>query len=305
MDRRKQVVARLKGPVVPLNLCFRPDGIIDLGAVASYVRWLGDQGVPVLLLTYGSSEFASLSEADIWQLTEAVAQANNGRALFIAATGFWPARRTAEFLRHADQAGADAAKVQIHPYLPRTREFTLGYFDLLQEAGDLPLLLWDIAPQTLPVELVAELAGRPNIAGIKNDGDQFYHYYDLIRATAGRDFAVVSGGQMRNFAFGFQVGSPAYLCPIAPFRPDLALQFHAALLAGQYEKAWALVYRYEEPWLTKAVELGWLESIKTALCLHGLYPNHLPCPPLPGLSPAQVGAVRQVLEQTFGPLPQG
>ncbi|MBM3279434.1 MAG: dihydrodipicolinate synthase family protein [Candidatus Handelsmanbacteria bacterium] len=305
MERKAAVVARLKGPVVPLNLCFRPDGIVDLGAVASYVRWLGEQGVPVLLLTYGSSEFSSLSEADIWQLTEAVARANEGRALFVAATGFWPARRSAEFLRHAEQVGADAVKVQIHPFHPRTREFTLGYFDLLQEAGDLPLLLWDIAPQTLPVELVAELAGRPKIAGIKNDGDQFYHYYDLIRATAGKDFAVISGGQMRNFAFGFQVGSPAYLCPIAPFRPELALKFYEALVARRYDEAWAMVYRWEEPWLAAAVELGWLQSIKTALCLYGLYPNHLPCPPLPALSSAQVGRVRAVLEATFGPLPQG
>ena len=54
---------------------------------------------------------------------------------------------------------------------------------------------------------------------------------------------------MRNFAFGYPLGSPAYLCTVAPFRPDIANAFYNALVNGDAAGAWDLVYRYEEPWL--------------------------------------------------------
>lgn len=304
MDRKADVLERLKGPVVPLNICFHDDGTVDFDAVARYVDWLCSQGAPVLLLTYGSSEFASLSDDDIRRLTTVVAKANAGRSLFIAGTGFWTPRVCREFLAYADDAGADAVKVHLHPFLPKTREFVLGYYDRLRGASSIPLLLWGIAPNPIPVDVVAELARRPEIAGMKNDADQFYDYYDLIRATREAGFAVVSGGQMRNFAFGFQVGSPAYLCTVAPFRPDIALAFYRRLVEGRFGDAWQMVYRYEERWLKKAVEVGWLGAIKTALHLHGRYPNAIPCPPVPGLAPAQTEEVRVVLDAVFG-LPKG
>ena len=83
MDRATQVVERLKGPVVPLNICFNEDGTVNQGAVGEYVNWLCEEKTPVLLLTYGSSEFASLSDEELWELTATVARANAGRSLFI------------------------------------------------------------------------------------------------------------------------------------------------------------------------------------------------------------------------------
>ena len=63
-------LARMKGPVVPLNLCFDESGAVDHQAVAAYVDWLSAQGAPILMLTYGSSEFACLDDEDIWAVTE-------------------------------------------------------------------------------------------------------------------------------------------------------------------------------------------------------------------------------------------
>ena len=69
MDRSTQVLERLKGPVVPLNICFNEDGTVHYDAVEKYVDWLCEQGPVVLLLTAGSSEFAYLSEKEIYELT--------------------------------------------------------------------------------------------------------------------------------------------------------------------------------------------------------------------------------------------
>lgn len=286
MNRAKRSYDRLKGPVVPLNICFREDRTIDFEATSRYVDWLCAQGVPVIMLTYGSSEFAWMTEQDIFNLTATVGKAIGGRSMFIASTGFWPARKTREFLAHADASGADAVKVQINMWEPLSGSLLRGYIDRIAGgASDVPLLLWynpgaalgTAAPDVL--EAIYELAKRPDIIGIKNDGHPFYDYYDMIRGTAGEQFAVVSGGQMRNFLFGYPLGSPAYLCGIAPFRPDLALKFYRALVESRAEAAREIVFQYEEPLLRLANTVNWLLLMKTAIRMLGFYPTHTAAAP--------------------------
>lgn len=300
MSREVDVLQRLKGPVVPINICFNTDGTVNFKAVGRYVEWLCDRKVPVLMLTYGSSEFSGLTDEELWELTAVVGEANAARSLFIASTGFWKPAKTREFLKHADAIGADAVKVQINTWFPKTRAVLLRYFDLIEDASDIPLLLWHVQPPPFPMEVAVELARRSNIVGMKNDGDQFYEYYDLMRATRDEDFAVVSGGQMRNFAFGYQIGSPAYLCTIAPFRPDIALEFYRLLVDGDYEAAWEMVRRYEDPWLQWAVENDWLPVIKTAIQAAGLYPNNLLAPPRPDPEPDLLEKVNVRIKEIFG-----
>ena len=131
-----------------------------------------------------------------------------------------------------------------------------------------------------------ELAQRPHIIGMKNDGDQFYTYYDLIRRRRAISASgVISGGQMRNFAFGYPLGSPAYLCTVAPFRPDIANAFYHALTSGDAAGAWDLVYRYEEPWLQWAIKHNWLGFHKSGYPIE----RTLPQPPLRA-APSSAGA---------------
>ena len=194
----------------------------------------------------------------------------------------------------------DAVKVQIHPGLGVKREVIVGYFDSIQDAAPIPLLVWGAWQDPYPVDIVAELAKRTEVVGIKNDGHPFYAYYDMIRATTDENFAVISGGQMRNFMFGYPIGSTAYLCTIAPFRPDIALEFYKALTTGRNDDAQEIVFRYEEPWLKTATKLEWLPSIKSALHLHGLYPNHRLRTPAVSHTDEKHQEVRTVLERIFG-----
>jgi len=304
MDRYTQVVERLKGPVVPVNICFDAAGEIDYPAQRRYVNWLCEQGVPVILLTYGSSEFSLLSDEDIWRLSAELTEAVDGRSLMIGSTGFWNVAVCRRFLEHAEKIGMDGVKVQINPWSGQSkREVFIGYHDRIQDASPVPLLLWcnSGGAGAASVDFVAELAQRPQIVGVKNDEDQFGYFYDMIRATNDENFAVISGGQMRNFAFGFPLGAAAYLCTVAPFRPDIALQFYGLLVARRYDEAWQMVARYEDRWLKKAAALDWLASIKAAIQMHGLFPEqnlsmfHTPDEGL-GLQ------VRACLEDIYGPI---
>lgn len=305
MERALSVIERLKGPVVPINICFTSEGELNYPVMRKYVNWLCEQRVPVLLLTYGSSEFDWISDEDLWRLTAELAEAVAGRSLFITATRFWAPEVCRQFLKHADQVGADAVKIQINPMAGQAeRELFLGYHHRILDAASIPLLLWcnNAGRPPVAVDVVAELAHHPQIVGVKNDDDQFYYYYDLIRATRDQHFAVISGGQMRNFVLGYQIGSPAYLCTIAPFRPDIALEFYQLLVRRRFDDAWAMVFRYEEPWLKLASEMGWLRSIKSALHLHGLFPNNHPYPLRSPHAGGELEKIRQCLEEVFGPI---
>ena len=299
MEQAIRVYERLKGPVVPVNVCFTSDDSLDYVATRRYVGWLCEQKVPVILLTMGSSEMYNLTDEEIWKLTEELAEEITGRSLFIASTGFWCPAQCRKFLKHADNVGVDAVKVQISTFLPATREVIVGYFDRIMDVAKIPLLLWSVMP-AIPVDVVAELAKRPQIVGVKNDSDPFYDYYDYVRATAEDNFGVISGGQMRNFFFGYQVGSPAYLCPVAPFRPDIALRFYRFLVEGKINEARDIVFQYEEPWLTTASKMGWLSSIKSALYIYGLYPSNRVRVPMHSHTQEELDKMRAKLEEVFG-----
>jgi len=305
-DRAKDCFERLKGPIVPLNLCFDDKGEVDIAAIRRYVDWLCRERVPVILLTYISSYFMWLTRDVHRRLTAALAEEIAGRALFISSTLWEAPAECRDFIQFADRVGVDIVKVQTNPWFrfpPHQQVRTIrGYFDAIVDASDMPLLLWSARESVYPVELVAELADRKNIIGVKNDGEQFDYYYDLLRATEHKQFAVVSGGFMRNFFFGVRAGSPAYLCPIAPFLPSVALTFYDHIANERFDDAWDMVQSYERPWVHKTRELDLRTSMHSVYFLYGLYPsNRVPAPGASHTSD-QVEQVRQIIESVFGPI---
>ena len=309
MAKDLSVVERLKGPVVPINICFTETDEVDFSVMRKYVNWLCEQKVPVLMLTYGSSEYCWLSDEDIWRLTAELAEEVAGRSLFISSTSWWTPKLCREFLKHAEKSGADAVKVQVSTRIISNAGSAKGevfrsYHDRVQDASPIPLVLWcnSDGAGAVPVDTIAELAQRPQIVGVKNDEDPFYYYYDLIRATSEEDFAVIGGGTMRNFVYGYQVGSAAYLCTAAPFRPDIALKFYNLLVASRFDEAWQMVFRYEDLWLKLAGDMDWLRSIKSALNLYGLFPNNRPGGMGRPHSTDDREKIRKCLESVFGPI---
>ena len=49
MEQAIRVYERLKGPVVPVNVCFTSDDSLDYVATRKYVGWVCEQEVPVIL----------------------------------------------------------------------------------------------------------------------------------------------------------------------------------------------------------------------------------------------------------------
>ena len=83
--------ARIQGPLAPINTPFDARDELDATSLAHWVNWMAERSVPVMWTTGGTSEMVSMTEAEIFRLTESVAEANRGRSFYIASTGpTWP-----------------------------------------------------------------------------------------------------------------------------------------------------------------------------------------------------------------------
>lgn len=308
MRRGFEVFRRLQGPVATLPICFTEEDEVHFSAMCRYVNWLADQNVSSILLTYGYSQFSWLSDYDIWRLTADLAETIAGRSIFIASTGWWPPKECRKFLKHADRAGVDTVKIQINPWPimnvnpEKKGEFFCEFINRIRDAAPIPLTLWCNYFNTaaVPVKVIAEMAKDTQIVACKNDDHPFYYYYDLIRATKDTNFAVISGGSMRNFVFGYQIGSPAYLCDVVDFRPDIPLKLHALLKDHRVAEAWELVYRYEEPQYKIALSFGWDRWIHAVLEMYGLFPNRIPAGFEKPLSVAEYQDLQKKMENLYG-----
>ena len=172
----------------------------------------------------------------------------------------------------------------------------VGYFDRIEDASDIPLVLEDGAS---PLSMGVELASRPNVVGAMIH--DYQAYLDLTLATVDEDFSTICAGQMRYLVYAHQLGSSAYQCGVAPFRPDIALEFYRHIEAGRYDDAWQIVFGYDDPWFGGVAGLEWSDVIKTAIHSRGLYANNRRCPPWPEVPPETFARVRRVAEDVFGP----
>jgi len=277
MDLFKQAHSRLCGPVVPLKIPYDAEERIDFDNLSAYVDRLCREGAPVLLLTYGSAEYAFLSDDEIFHVTRAVGEAAQGRTFFIAANNFWPIAKTVEYVEHARRCGADAVKVHLHWKFKYSEQGVFDFYKRIANATeDVPLLAYSDFQPGMPVSVAKRLAEEvPQFIGMKNDSDQMAGQYNYMRKT-GPDFEAMSAGTMRSMLFCHPYGTRSYLCPIAPFQPRLALDFYELVEAGRYNEAKRYVTDYEEPLMDLVPRFGchWQVFIRVILHIAGC----LDCP---------------------------
>lgn len=298
-SERKEMQKKIIGPVVALNIPFKEDESIDYDAMEKYIDFLAINGTPTLLLTYGSSEYANLSDDEIYNLTKVIANANGGRSVFVAATKAWSIKKSIEYIEYAKKCGAQSVKVQPPYFASRIDQEQLAvYYKKINDAVDMPL--WAYSAPVIGVHPgIANKTWRRiveecyNVYAMKNDGDMIYGQYNFIK-DAGDKAMIVSGGQMKTILFGWQLGSKSYLCPVAPVFPKEALLFTEYMNKGMNDEAIHIVHQYEDPMIDICEDIDWLAMIKGMLYCAGHFPtSFLRCPAL-SASEEQIVKIRKL-----------
>jgi 4-hydroxy-tetrahydrodipicolinate synthase len=233
------------GAFTALVTLFDASGDVDHAATAAHVVRLADAGQDGILVCGSSAEFPALDEAERMAVCETAIEAAAGRLSIAVHVGTPATRSSIRLARHAAAAGADTIAA-VTPYYLKTDGVGLAlHLSAIRDAvPDRPLLAYSIgklAGYEHPVDVLADLAAREVVHGVKESGEDLGRLLD-IRDACGPGFAVFAGSpnlQAAVYGHGLD-GAILGLSNVAPTECT-AIARHAR--AGEHGAAEALAAR--------------------------------------------------------------
>lgn len=230
----------LQGSICALVTPFS-DGALDGAAYEKFVDWQIEQGTEGLVPCGTTGESPTLSHEEHMRVVEICVGVANGRVPVIAGTGSNSTEEAIMLTAHAKKAGADAALVVTPYYNKPTQEGLYRHYKALNDAVDLPVIIYNIPARSIidmSVETMARLAKLPNIIGVKDATN------DVGRATRqrlamGAEFIQLSGEDGTQIGFLAQ-GGVGCISVTANIAPKLMSDFHKAWRAGDIASAQSL-----------------------------------------------------------------
>ena len=147
------------------------DGALDETAFRRFVEWQIDQGTHGLVPCGTTGESPTLNHDEHRRVIELCIEAAAGRVPVIAGTGSNSTAEAVALTRHAKAAGADGALVVTPYYNKPTQEGLYLHFKAINDAADIPILIYNIPGRSvvdMSVETMARLFQLKNIVGVKD-----------------------------------------------------------------------------------------------------------------------------------------
>jgi 4-hydroxy-tetrahydrodipicolinate synthase len=226
-----------KGSLVALITPFR-DGAVDEKAFQAFVEWQIALGTHGLVPCGTTGESPTLSHEEHKRVVELCIEVAAGRVPVIAGTGSNSTAEAIDLTRHAKQAGADAALVVTPYYNKPTQEGLYRHFKAINDAVDLPILIYNIPPRSvvdMSVATMARLAELPNIVGVK-DATADLARPVRTRVAIGAAFCQLSGEDATAVPFLAQ-GGHGCISVTANIAPRLCAEMHEAWQKGDLATA--------------------------------------------------------------------
>ena len=229
-----------RGSIPALVTPFR-DEAFDEDAFRAFVEWQIAEGSHGLVPCGTTGESATLTAEEHAQVVRACVEQAAGGVKVVAGCGSNSTRVAIDYMKAAEQAGADAALVVLPYYNRPNQDGIVAHFTALADASPLPIVVYNVPSRTvtdvLP-ETLGRLAKIRTVVGIKDASG------DLSRVSAhrrlcGEDFVQLSGND--DMALGFLgMGGAGTISVTANVAPRLFADFHNAFLSGDLPKAMAL-----------------------------------------------------------------
>ena len=225
------------GSICALITPFRR-GEVDEESFAAFVDWQIEQGTQGVVPCGTTGESPTLSHDEHRRVTELCISVARGRVPVIAGTGSNSTEEAIALTRHAKEAGADAALVVTPYYNKPTQEGLYRHYRALNDAVDLPMLIYNIPGRCvidMSVETMARLSRLPNIVGVKDATAE------VARATRQKlacaaGFVQVSGEDVTQLGFLAQ-GGDGCISVTANIAPRDMSDMHGAWKQGAVETA--------------------------------------------------------------------
>jgi 4-hydroxy-tetrahydrodipicolinate synthase len=214
------------------------DGRIDESAFNRLVERQIAGGVHGLVPVGTTGESATLTNEEHMRVVELCVEIANHRVPVIAGSGSNCTEEAIALVRHAKSVGADGALV-VTPYYNRpSQEGIFQHFKAINDAVDLPVLVYNVPSRTssdISNETLARLAKLPNIAGVK-DATSDLGRASLMRLMCGEDFIMLTGDDPVTVGYVAH-GGHGVISVTSNVAPEACARRVEAALNGSFDEA--------------------------------------------------------------------
>jgi 4-hydroxy-2-oxoglutarate aldolase len=167
----------LHGIFPPITTPFYPDGEVYFKKLEANVERYSKTPVAGMVVLGSTGEAIMLSDQERRDVLKAACEATAPHKILIAGTGAESATETLRLTEHAAQLGYDVALVRTPHYYKKQMQpaNVLAFYRFVADRSPLPVMIYNFPQCTgydMPTALVIELAGHPNVIGIKeSSGD--------------------------------------------------------------------------------------------------------------------------------------
>jgi 4-hydroxy-tetrahydrodipicolinate synthase len=223
---------------------FSEDGsAIDTGALARFLDWQLEVGVPGIIVLGSTGEFLTVSDDERTQLVEATIRHIGGRIPVLVGTmnAFTP--NAVRYSREAERLGADGLMIVPPYYYTPTEDEIFGYYRAISESVQIPIMLYN-NPVTSNVDMSAKLVGKltrafENIRYIKEASLDVARVFDVIEETDG----VMNVFAGERIVESFLLGAVGYVNPYGNYIPRASHRIWDYLVEGRIDDAKAVQQR--------------------------------------------------------------
>jgi 2-dehydro-3-deoxy-D-pentonate aldolase len=181
---------KFRGFVPPVITPVTPSGSLDEEAVGRIIEHVVGGGADGVFIVGTTGECASVSAALRRRYVQIAAARLRGRVPLYVGIGENCFDRSTEAAAESFSSGADGVVAQLPSYFPLTPDQMYSYYAELADRVEGPLFLYNIPSTThmsIPVDVVARLAGHPRIAGFKDSENNAERHDELYRRLTGLD----------------------------------------------------------------------------------------------------------------------
>ncbi len=273
----------LKGIIPPLTTPFDSNGNLAPDKLQANIQLYNKYELSGYLLLGSNGEFVMLSDEEKIEVLKAGREFIPKDKIMLAGTGCQSTRKTIWLTAKAAEAGADAALV-LNPFYYKggmTREALITHYLSVADASPIPILIYNMPASTgidLEAQLIIELAGHPNIVGLKDSGSNLVKLGEIIKSV-GSDFSVFSGSAGLLLP-ALSIGAVGGILAYANIAPQQAIDLYRHFMKGQSSDAQIMQLKIIE--LNKMVtrQFG-VPALKLAMDKLGLYGGPVRRPLLP------------------------
>jgi dihydrodipicolinate synthase/N-acetylneuraminate lyase len=178
----------LHGILAPITTPFYPDGQVYFKKLEANVEHYSKTPLAGIVVLGSTGEAILLSDDERRAVLKSAREAAAPNKVLVAGTGIESSSETLRLTEYAAKLGYDIAMVRTPHYYKKMMQPAnmLAFFRTVADRSALPVIIYNFPQATgydIPAEIVIELAGHPNLIGIKESSGDVEKVRKMVEGT--------------------------------------------------------------------------------------------------------------------------